>query len=160
MQQVLVAQALYRELGKVVSTKGDGLRSQVDAEVLDWYAKTGAKSFDVNIGGQKVGTYSVTVSKPKSERVYDLEDAEAFEGWLASDEGLDAANGFLGDHTEQFVREYAEGTGTVPPGVAVRTVETPAHAKGTVVRPDAAKLARALGGELPTVIAGLLGGGE
>ncbi|MBR3318699.1 MAG: hypothetical protein IKG21_12855 [Atopobiaceae bacterium] len=159
MQRVAAMQAVYNELGKLVSKKGDTLRSQVDEQVMGFYEATGAKSYDVNIDGQKVGTYSVTVSKASERTVLDLEDSDALDAWLATDAGLDAANDWLMGHIEQFVSDHFKSTGELPDGVVARTVTEPERVKGTVLRVDARKVARAMRGELPTAVAGLLEGG-
>ena len=158
MQKLAIAQAIFKAVSGVVSTKGDGLRSEVDAQVVGFYEATGAKSYDINIEGRKVGTMSVTVAKEVERTVLDLQDTDAFDEWLSSDEGLDAVNDWLSDNLEKFVNDHFKSTGEVPPGVAARTVTEPEHVKGTTLRVDPAKVARALQGELPTAIAGLLGG--
>lgn len=158
MQQLAVAQAVYKRMGSVVSTSGDGLRAKVDEQVIGFYEATGAKSYDVKIAGQKVGTMGVTVSKETERTVFDLTDSDALDAWLATDEGVDAIGQWATDHLRQFVNDYVKDTGEIPPGVTPRTVVDPPRVKGTTLRVEPAKVARALRGELPAAVAGLLGG--
>lgn len=158
MQRLACAQALYNRLGEYVGKKA-GLRRDVDEQVLGFYEATGAKSYDVNIHGMKVGTMSVTVSKEVEHTVFDKVDADAFASWLDTDEGLDAVVEYLRAHEEDFVRAYVADTGEIPPGVSVRTVTEPSRVKGTVLRVQPDKVASAMRGELPTVVAGLIEGG-
>ncbi len=159
IQQVGVLQALYKVIAKDVSTRDpDSLRSRVDADVIGRYEATGAKSYDIRYGGEKVGTYSVTVKKATTSTVFDLVDDDAFGAWLSSDEGTAAIDAFVSDHVEEFVRYVVEQTGEIPDGVEPREVVTPERVSGTTIRIDPKKVAGALGNSLSPAIAGLLGG--
>lgn len=157
MQQLAIVQALYKKLAEMVSTKDPkSLRSQVDEEIRAFYDATGAKSYDVNLNGQKCGTFSVNVAKESTKTVFDLVDDELFGKWITGDEVVDVIDAFIDAHLEEFVKFAIETTGEIPDGVEPRTVTTPEHVKGTTIRIDPRKVAAALGNALPSTVAGLL----
>ena len=159
MQRLAIAQALYKRLAEMVSTKDpESLRSEVDGEIKAFYEATGAKSYDVNLNGQKCGTFSVNVAKESTKTVFDLVDDDAFGKWITGDEVVDIIDAFIDSHIEEFVKFAVETTGEIPDGVEPRTVTTPEYVKGTTIRIDPRKVAAALGNALPSTIAGLLEG--
>jgi len=167
MQQLAVLQALYKQLAEQVSTKDpDSLRAHVDEQVVDWYRATGAKSFDINApSGMKVGTFSVSISKEvpeKRQTVFETEDVDAFVAWLKGD-GAQSAIDFACCYADEFALWLTATTGELPEGIAATEVVTPARppqVKGTTLRVDVPKVASAFRAELPSAVAGLLGGGE
>lgn len=159
MERLAVVQGLYKALGEKVSTKDpDSLRSAVDGQVMGFYETTGARSYDVNVRGQKVGTMSVTMSRETTKTTYDLADWTAFEKWASTEDGWNMLMDFAMLDPEKFCKFATEQTGEVPHGVDVRTVEVPSAPKGTTLRIDQNKVARALGNQLEPAIAGLLEG--
>ena len=57
VERLAVAQMLYNEAAKLVSTKDrDSLRASVDRRYKELYDSTGCKSYDVRIGDDVVGT--------------------------------------------------------------------------------------------------------
>ena len=150
-EKLAVAQAMYRACAAVVSTKDpDSLRSLCDADMLENYASTGAKSYDMLVAGQKVGTYSVRVSKARDELVvvdeHDMKRWAIEQGFIVPTVDWDAVK-----------RHFAE-TGEVPDGCEVE--HTPERASGTTLKVDETKVADALGAELPAAVRGLLEGSE
>lgn len=167
IQQLAVKQALFKVLADDVSTKNpSNLRGEVDGEITDWYRATGAKSFDINFDGYKVGTVSVNVSKEvpeKSTTVYDLVDSSKFYDWMETESGMMAMMDYCFSEAGEFVQYVLATSGELPDGIEPREVIEPARPssiKGTTLRIDPERVSRAFGNELPSTMAGLLGGGE
>lgn len=161
VERLAVAQAFQKAVGDLTATKDpDNLRGRVDAEMVGaFYSNPMAgKSFDLKLLGEKVGTYSMTVSKPKPqkvERILDVKDSKAFREW--------AERGGFMEVDMAAVQEHFEESGEVPEGCDIATLVTPADEGGAVTRttlkvePEA--VARVLGGQLPEVTTELLEGG-
>lgn len=132
VEKLAVAQAFYNAVGKMVSTKDEGnLRGQVNAYFEEVFNTTGAKSFDVKLLGEKVGTYSITVSKAKpaeTVRTLSVMDMESFDRW-ADENGYT----YVGYDMESVQRMFEE-TGEVPPGCRVDVEITPGVEGGKVSR--------------------------
>lgn len=165
MEKLAVAQAFYKAVSEVVSTKDPAsLRSQVDGQMREQFermrqAGTAPKSFDVELMGRKVGTYSITTTKatPQEERVeFVVEDQAAFDMW-AMDNGF-AKQAVVIDHAA--VMAHFEQTGDVPDGCYPRNVVVPAveggYIKSTSLRVDKEKVVRALGTQLESATYQLL----
>lgn len=154
IEQLAVAQAVYKLAAAQVSTREPGnLRSEVDEHYHGLYLETGAKSFDVSIAGQKVGTYSVKLTKPKEDTVMTVVDRDAFEAWCRE-------NGCV---REVFDEERAFGTflstGELPGGCHVTKVtSTGGEFSGGTLHIDPEKVNAALGGA--EVMPMLMGGDE
>lgn len=142
IEQLAVAQAVYKLAEARVSTNVAGnLRGEVDEHYHGLYLETGAKNFDVFIAGQKVGTYSVKLTKPKEDTVMTVVDRDAFEAWCRE-------NGCV---REVFDEERAFGTflstGELPGGCNVTKVTSPGgEFSGGTLRIDPEKVNAALGG--------------
>lgn len=154
IEQLAVAQAVYKLAAAQVSTKEPGnLRDEVDGHFREAFESTGAKSFDVPIAGQRVGTYSVKLTKPKEDTVMTIVDRDAFEDWCRE-------NGCV---REVFDEERAFGTflstGELPGGCHVTKVTSPGgEFSGGTLRIDPEKVNDALGGA--DVLPMLMGGNE
>lgn len=165
IEKLAVAQALFKAVGEHVKTKDPGnLRGEVDALMAESYEKARAqgiapKSFDIEINGTKVGTYSITAEKPVEEKhdvELEVEDAEAFEKWAVE-------RGFARTQVDMAsVRRYFDETGEVPDGSKPVSVIIPAveggGIKSTSLRVDPEKVARALGPQLEPVTYAFLEG--
>ena len=150
--KMAVAQALYKKLGEIVGTNDpDNLRGQVDAYFMDAYKQTHARSFDVMIGEDKVGTYSITRTDPKEHTSITWEDDEAVKAWIADNDMVEINEATL-------LRHFLE-TGEMPPSCELMQWESPARLTPTL-RVDPDKVESALKGNLPQAIAGLIGGGH
>ena len=162
-ERLAIAQAIYNHLGKLVSTKDpDSLRAQADREYKALFEQTGAKSFDVRVNGEKVGTYSVKVSKAKPEvTVKGIE--------ITDDNALYDSIGFMQiyyliefarDHSQEFAEWYAVLTGEALEGCEwveyVTPATEPAYMGGTL-KVNAEDVANAING-LDIGIYGLLEG--
>lgn len=157
IEKLTVAQALYKAVADVVSTKNpDSLRSELDAEMLHSYDLDGIKSRDLRINGEKVGTYTVRVKKAFSKDRPVLTDIDAFIKWL--NENQDYALDYAQSQPD-FVA-WVVMQGELPDGYELHRDEFPEAATGTTLKVDVQKVADAMGNELPSAVAGLLGGVE
>lgn len=166
IERLVIAQALLKTVTKYTSTRDpDSLRARADADMLANYERMGMKSVDLRVNGEKVGTYSVKVSKPtstaKTSRVV-VDDSEAAYRWAmtaAADEYEDWCIANIDRFCEYALSEFGE----VADGAHVETEETdaqPERATGTVLKVDPPKVSHALGVQLPYAVAGLLSGGD
>lgn len=162
-ERLAIAQAIYNHLGKLVSTKDpDSLRAQADREYKALYEQTGAKSFDVRVNGEKVGTYSIKVSKAKP--------AEEYKDLFVTDKGellnfiaalpMTFLDQFARDYYKYFAEWYLTKFGELCDGCVVDTITTPATEPaymGGTLKVNAEDVANAING-LDIGIYGLLEG--
>lgn len=154
IERLYVAQALYKKLGGIVSTRGRSLRAAQDAEFIAAYEKNGAgfKTRDALINGRKVGTYSVSVSNAGEEIGLKETDHGALLEWARE-------NGFTREEIDfRAVHDRFFRTGEIPPGCEVESRYVPAEIRGTRLTIDPDKVAEVMGAELPGAVAGLLDG--
>ena len=157
IEKLTIAQALYKAIADEVSTKNPhSLRSEIDAEILDAYNTDGIKSRDLRINGEKVGTYTVRVKKAFTKDRPVLTDISAFNTWL--NENIEYALGYALSQPD-FV-DWVVKQGELPDGYELDRVEFPEAATGTTLKVDVQKVADAMGNELPSAVAGLLGGAQ
>jgi len=166
IERLTVAQALLKTVTKYTSTKDpDSLRARADADMLANYERMGMKSVDLRINGEKVGTYSVKVSKPTTSTtrtrlvVDDSEEAYRWAVRSATDEFED----WCIANIDRFCQYALDEFGEVADGTHVETdtaAAQPERATGTVLKVDPPKVAHALGVQLPFAVAGLLSGGD
>ena len=126
----------------------------------------GAKSYDVHVNGQKVGTYSVRVSKGKAEtssKRLVISDPGKLYNYI--EDSLDKNPELVGEYACLMAQNFAEWVleteGELLDGCELVEDVTPAQPPavlGTTLRIDADKVGRALVGYLPTPLAGLIGG--
>lgn len=165
IKNLAVAQALFKAIKAEVGTGNEfNLRGRVDAIMAERFAQAkqlglAPKSFDVEIDGEKVGTYSITTTKaqPVETRMeLQVDSKVALLEWALP-------LGYI-DVDMAAVREHLERTGEVPGGCELVPVETPAVEGGkisrTSLRIDPEKVALALGAQLGDVARDLLEGGE
>ena len=174
MEQLAIEQALYSKLGEDVSTKNpDSLRGMADEEIVGNYRTMGAKSYDVHVNGNKVGTYSVRTSKEKPQEKKKrliIKDPYALEKFIEDNinqcikaEEMPYAELYAQAMAQNFAEYVLEVYGELPDGCEIVTDTIPAqpsHVLGTTLRVDADKVADAISGYLPTTIAGILGSGD
>ena len=149
VERLAIAQAFQKAVGELTKTGvPTNLRGEVDAEMerrFEVMRTMGAapKSFDIELLGRKVGTYSITTSEEKPSKVDETlvaTDPDAYlkwaieHGFVRVDDGAVKAHFFL--------------SGEVPDGCEVRHVVTPAVEGGaitkTTLRIDKAKVANVL----------------
>lgn len=165
MEQLAIKQALFKVLAADVDTKDpDNLRGYVSADIIRRYQQTGAKSYDLRLEGKKVGTMGVSVSKEteeRTERRFEVTDEAALDSWVRDEDARQFWDGYVTSHRAEFARWYFECMGELPGGCEMveRTIPAqPELVKGTTMRVDPKRVARALGANLPAAVAGLLGG--
>lgn len=164
-EKLIIEQAFYKAIAEDVATKNpDNLRGIVDAEYKTLYEETGAKSFDAKLNGEKVGTYSLTISKPtdsREEKICEVDDLDVLREW---DGYPQLAMHYIFDRTREAVAKYFKDTGEVPPGCITLDVVYPGNPGGeverTALKVDTDKVAEALGNRLPEAAMLLLGGGN
>ena len=166
-EKLIICQAIYSLVAERVATKNpDNLRGQVDAEYKRLYEETGAKSFDAKLNGEKVGTYSLTISKPtdsKPKTDFVLVDAEAFKNW--KDFGAVAHAYASEDVNMEDVAAYHFGkTGELPPGCELQEYIVAGNPGGEIERStlkiDTEKVSEVLGNGLQEAALLLLKGGD
>lgn len=170
MERLAVFQALYNKIGKEVSTKGNSLRARADEYFYDMYQQTGAKSYDVKVLGETVGTYSLRFKKPtQAEVVKELQVTDFIELAQYFDKAEDAyeidmIKNYVELDLEAYAKWYFEQTGECLPGTEFvgRFIEGhPKQYDGGVLKIDAMKVAQACEhGQLQGVSQLLLGGGD
>lgn len=170
MERLAVFQALYNKIGKEVSTKGNSLRARADEYFYDMYQQTGAKSYDVKVLGETVGTYSLRFKKPtQAEVVKELQVTDYTELAQHFDKiddayELEMLKQYVARDLEAYAKWYFEQTGECLPGTELvgRFVEGhPKQYDGGVLKIDAMKVAQACEhGQLQGVSQLLLGGGD
>lgn len=159
IERLTIAQAVYKVAAEYVSTKNiNSLRGHVDEEMIRAYELDGIKSRDLRLNGEKVGTYSVRVSKAKTESVLRETDHDAFVKWAG--ENPELCTLFALNQAAKLAQFALETAGELPDGYEFQEVVTPERATGTTLKVDVEKVAKAMSGELPSAVAGLLGGGH
>lgn len=160
VERLAFAQAVFKASGEIVSTKDpSNLRAAVDKHYRDLYEQTGAKSFEVRLNDEKVGTYSVKVSKATKEDTkqrLEVKDPEALLAWL---EGTDDLLRYIKAHAVEFAQEHFLRTGEIPDGCTMSEVVIPAQEEayaGGSIRIDPQKVAEALGAQLPDAMNALM----
>lgn len=152
IEQLAVAQAVYKLAAEQVSTKEPGnLRAEVDAHYREMFEQTGARSFDVRIGGEKVGTYGVRVTKPETRVRLKVTDSRALMAWCEANDCLRV------DPDMRRVESIFGETGELPDGCEVEATSAPGgEYAGSSLRIDPEKVNNALGGAdvLPMLMGG------
>lgn len=155
IEKLIVAQAVYKIVSEEVSTKDpDNLRGRVDAHYREKFEQDGGKSYDLNLFGKKVGTYSVSVTKPKKQRVLNVVDPVAFMAWCEDNDCI------ITEPDIAKANRHFDYTGELPAGCSMVTVEDDGGKfKHGTLRINAASVNDALGG---TLLPALLteGGGQ
>ena len=167
IERLAVEQAVYNVIGEDLKAGRTGnLRGEVNEFYLSLYEQTGATGFEVRVNGQKVGTYGfnrvkgtpareVTELRVTDQAALMADESEEFVAWCAR---------WLESHLCDLAMDYATETGELLDGMGWVTETVPATPDG--IRPNgtlrvrADKVAAALGGALPSYVAGLLEGGE
>ena len=165
IKQLALAQALYKNVSAMVKTGNEfNLRGEVDAIMAARFAQAkklgiAPKSFDIEIDGEKVGTYSITTTKaePAKESIdLRVEDNGELLRW-AIEHGYVLVD-------MKAVEQHFNDSGEVPSGCLAVPVTTPAVQGGriskTTLRIDPEKVEYSLGASLGEMTSYLLGCGE
>jgi hypothetical protein len=166
VEKLAIAQAFMNKVGKLTKTGVyDNLRGEVDDYFADVYEETGGKSFDVKLFGKKVGTYSITTSKPEPEHTevsVEVVDAEEFCKWLAAFGG--SSWKAVMAHLNPLAEELLKITGELPDGCEAHSWTVPADDGGRITRStlkvNSDDVLDCIEAVLPEVGTMLLGSGE
>lgn len=164
VEKLIIKQAFVSAVGADVKTKDpNNLRGWLDATMEEQYYSNplAGTSYDLKLLGQKVGTYTLTVSKGKPSKVetgIDVVDESEFVAWAEK-------RGYTKTVVDMDAIENAfRATGEVPDGCLPTQTVTPEVLGGKVtrstIRVDSAEVARVLGPQLEPVVYALLEGGE
>lgn len=165
MQELALWKAIADAANERITTRpkgGANLRTEIDDSMVALYENTGADRVKLKLNGQEVGTLSLTFTKPKQGVEMRVTDTKKLVEWLReTDEGADVLSTIIcGASCQKAVIDAARDYGFLPDGCAMVEVNEPKHYKGTMLKVDGLKVARAMAGELPSAVAGLLGMGE
>ena len=165
MQELALWKAIADAANERITTRpkgGANLRTEIDDSMVALYESTGADRVKLKLHEQEVGTLSLTFTKPKQGVEMRVTDTKKLVEWLrTTDEGADVlATIICGIKLQEAIVNAATDYGFLPDGCAMVEVNEPKHYKGTMLKVDGLKVARAMAGELPSAVAGLLGMGE
>lgn len=165
VEKLVVAQALYKKVAGLVETKNPAnLRGEVDAAFCTIYASTKeagapAKTFNLELMGEKVGTYTITATEPKPAQTFTqlkIVNDEELLRWAVE-------YGFMKVDWDKIQSNF-EVTGEIPDGCAVVEITTDAveggEVKSTTLRVDENKVIDIIKPQLPDVGTLFLEGGE
>lgn len=163
MQELALWKAIADAANERITTRpkgGSNLRTEIDESMIALYETTGADRVKLELHEQEVGTLSLTFSKPKQGVEMRVTDTKKLVKWLReTDEGGDVLMTVIcGIKLQEAIVNAAMDYGFLPDGCAMVEVNEPKHYKGTMLKVDGMKVARAMAGELPSAVAGLLGG--
>lgn len=163
MQELALWKAIADAANERVTTRpkgGSNLRTEIDDSMIALYESTGADRVKLALNGQEVGTLSLTFTKPKHGVEMRVTDTKRLVEWLReTDEGGDVLMTVIcGIKLQEAIVTAAIDYGFLPDGCAMVEVDEPKHYKGTMLKVDGVKVASAMAGELPSAVAGLLGG--
>lgn len=163
MQELALWKAIADAANERITTRpkgGANLRTEIDESMIALYESTGADRVKLKLHGQEVGTLSLTFTKPKQGVEMRVTDTKKLVKWLReTDEGSDVLMTVIcGIKLQEAIVNAAMDYGFLPDGCAMVEVDEPKHYKGTMLKVDGLKVARAMAGELPSAVAGLLGG--
>lgn len=144
------AQAMYKGLGKVVSTKDpDSLRGRADAELRQlWVDKRIFGKIPLTIGGQIVGMLTAKQAPAKHHRNVYVEDA-----WALLEAEKDGMEDFVYEHIDEFAEWVVEQGVANPAGVTVSEWDEKGGWGGTVLtgcKPE--EVIPLLRGQLPSAV--------
>lgn len=167
LQRLAVAEAMGKAIKDMTNPRGGAhgaptLRTECDNALRADFEASGTDRRRIVINGQEVGTLSARLSKSESGTRVVVSDGGELLYWLRnSDGGRDALGRLLADpKTRQAIVDAATADGELPDGCRVESYEKPAAWLGTTLRVDPKKVGAALGAELPSAVAGLLGGAD
>ena len=163
MQELALWKAIADAANERITTRpkgGSNLRTEIDESMVALYETTGADRVKLELHEQEVGTLSLTFTKPKQGVEMRVTDTKKLVKWLReTDEGGDVLMTVIcGIKLQEAIVNAAMDYGFLPDGCAMVEVNEPKHYKGTMLKVDGLKVARAMAGELPSAVAGLLVG--
>lgn len=158
-EKLAVAQAMYKALGAIVSTKDPGsLRAHIDNTMRERYETEGIDRMRLMLGGIEVGKLSVTTTKPKHETIVSVYNLNDLELWLEDNQRL--AMDYALENADDFVKWVLDTDGELADGAKIEGRDTPGGAfagtKLTGCKPE--QVQAALGDNLEQAVNGLLYG--
>lgn len=159
LEKLAVAQAAYKAIGAIVSTKdADSLRGQMDAQLVAQFHEDGTDRKRLMLNGQEVGKLSLAVSPAKTKVQLYLEDARELTLWLG--ENPRYIERFIatkdGQKLLDFLADALVVEGEVPRGCEVHEIEVPESLSTKITGCKPEDVAAALGDKLPETFVGLL----
>lgn len=147
---IIAAQAVYSELGKRLKTNDPhNARGELDAHFSAQRKATGARSFDLVVNGEEVGSYTFPKRKEKTVTRIDVDDVPAYRVWCES-------NGLMELPSAERVLRWIEETGELPDGARVAEVtEGGGTAERGTLRVSFDKVRKAIGGDFAPAIEGM-----
>lgn len=163
MQELALWKAIADAANERITTQpkgGSNIRTEIDESMIALYESTGADRVKLKLHEQEVGTLSLTFTKPKQGVEMRVTDTKKLVKWLReTDEGGDVLMTVIcGIKLQEAIVNAAMDYGFLPDGCAMVEVNEPKHYKGTMLKVDGLKVARAMAVELPSAVTGLLGG--
>lgn len=150
--------AVITAFGKAVKQAEKQVREEVDAQMREDFMERGVTQKQLTVNGQKVGTISARMSKPKVGHFPSIANSQEFVEWLrTSDGGLDTLNRLVTVKPD-LVLEAAIADGEIPDGCEMVERFEPPMMTGTTVRVQLPKVVDALGNNLGAAAAALLTG--
>ena len=129
LRQLAALQALYKHLGKVLSTKDPhSLRGTVDYRLRELYEQAGIDRISIMVDGDEVGKLTVKKREATTETVLLVDDVDD----LVSENG-EMVEAFLRENAKRFAEYIFETTGSVPEGCKVTVMNVPGGYDGTVL---------------------------
>ena len=150
LDAIVAAQAIYSELGKRLKTNDPtNARGELDRHFGRLRKESGARSFDLTINGQEVGTYSFPKRKEKTALKLSIDDPKAYRCWCEE-------NGLLELPALQSVWQWVQDTGELPEGATLtETTEGGNTAERGTLRVDFSKVRAALDGDFSPALEGM-----
>ena len=149
-ERLTIAQALYKKLAKLVSTKDpDSLRTACDRELMQMFEDNGIDRVRLRANGVMVGNMSIRETKGKPQISFVVDDDEVFRDWCEQ-------NGYMRPDYDAIHADMA-ATGVVPDGCTVETY-VPEPTFSTVLKIDEDAVLAAYGDKLVEPVKALLEG--
>ena len=146
MQRAVVVQALYKELGRLASTK-EGPRADLDADLLDAYYRDGVTQRTIMWDGVPVAKHTVRMSKPVHEVEPVVEDPDRLVAWLQGEDGADVLRELVYVQRDD-VMGAVRSVGVLPDGCRMAVHDEPARPVSCPLTVDVQALARVGGRKL------------
>lgn len=159
LEKLAVAQAAYKAIGAIVSTKDpDSLRGQIDAQLIEQYHALGVDRKRLTLNGVEVGKLSVAVTPPKTKVQLYLESARELTLWLIDnpswlEQFIESKDGAK---LLDFLADALVVDGEVPAGVEAQEISTPESVSTKITGCKPEDVGAALGEALPETFVGLL----
>ena len=140
MQRAVVVQALYKELGRLASTK-EGPRADLDADLRAAYDRDGTTQRTVMWDGVPVAKHTVRMSKPVHEVEPVVEDPDRLVAWLRTEDGADVLRELVYVQRDDVMRAV-KSVGVLPDGCRMVVHDEPAHPVSYPLNVDVQALVR------------------